>query len=97
MAKEVTLYQMEQSADNPAHFKCIKLNDDYEVLETYHISKLGSHQMICTCPAGSRDKGCRHQTMLREFEKNKVVGQKWSYNYDKGAWIAPLGTFDEEA
>lgn len=91
------LYQIDQSKDNPAHFTVVKLNQDYEVLETYHISVIGetgNSSMICTCPAGTREKGCRHRTMLGLFRKNKVVGQKWSYNYDKSEWIAPLGTFD---
>jgi hypothetical protein len=87
------LYQIDRSKNNPDHYVCTKLDGDYEALETYHISVIGTHEMICTCPAGSKSK-CRHRTMLSLFAEKKVIGQKWSYNFDKSTWIPPIG-FDE--
>lgn len=90
-----SLYQFKSDKVNPGHFVCTKLNDDYEVEETYHISVIGSTEMICTCPAGSKSK-CRHRTMLVKFREKKLVDQNWSYIFDKDKWVAPLGALDIE-
>lgn len=61
-----------------------KMDSDFNVLETYFINP---SIPICSCWAGAKD--CRHQKMMRLWEKYNLWGKGWMYNFDKNKWIEP--------
>lgn len=71
----------------PGGFVCVATDADGEVVKQYGITTEGDMAGICGCLVGHT--WCRHKKMLTMFQKEKRVGSRWYYNYDRKRWRAP--------
>lgn len=65
------------------NWSCVKMNRDWEVEDTYYISK---HVSVCSCFAGSRST-CRHRQILSIFLAEGKVDSREAYDFDKQKWV----------
>jgi hypothetical protein len=70
---------------NEMNWDVIKMERDFEHVETYHISK---HVSVCSCYAGSKPT-CRHRELLSIFKMEDAIDSRRAYDYDKAKWIEP--------
>lgn len=83
-----SIYTIDEMAGAEGVYAVIKCDEDYNQEEQYFVSEVGN-EMICTCFAGGRPT-CRHRQMLRKFQAEERVGQRWYYQFDKQKWIPPV-------
>lgn len=81
-------YALEVDPQNTKHVLVHKFTKDLELLETYHIN-IHPTFTICSCWAGAKPEGCRHQKMFHMWNKYQIWGKGWMYNFDKGTWLPP--------
>lgn len=93
-SKKDTLYRLSPITDG---WTVYKMDEDYDVLQTYTISPLpsrgGEQNFICSCPA--RVYPCKHVKILkRMFANNTSFYMLYSLNKDE--FYAPLGSSDHD-
>lgn len=71
--------------DKPESFEVVKMDHDFEHIETYHVSKVPGAN-VCTCFAGNKDT-CRHRQMVEIFREAGKLDSREAYNYDKHKWV----------
>lgn len=80
-------YKIDSLGDGTFAIK--KFDEDLNFVETYYMSEVSTHSIICGCPAGGRPT-CRHRKMLRIFQAEQKIDSGWFYHFDKDSWIEPL-------
>lgn len=69
----------------PENWDVIKMERDFEHVETYKVSK---HVSVCSCYAGSKST-CRHRELLKIFQQANAIDSRRAYDYDRDKWIDP--------
>lgn len=82
----MTLYNLRTTE---TAFKITKFDSDLNPESSYDISRSGSYEWTCTCPASHRST-CRHRQMVPLMVDRVDTG--WFYNFDSKLWVDPLGT-----
>lgn len=67
------------------NWSVVKMDRDFEEVETYHISK---HVSVCSCYAGNKPT-CRHRQLLAIFQDANAVDSRRAFDFDKNRWIDP--------
>ena len=87
----MTLYNLKQSKDK---YIITKFDGDLEVQSSYEVN--GG---VCTCPAGTHGRYCRHKEMQNYFIEQGRVDSPWFFEYPEHKWWyldADRSTFMEE-
>lgn len=66
-------------------YRISKLSKDYDHVESYDYTGKS-----CNCPAGSYNRYCRHQDIVKEFKSTNRINTGWFYSYEEKKWYQPL-------